>query len=151
MVSTELAAFLEGPRLHMVATRDRHLAPSLMHAWGVRVAADGLTVTVFLAAGASERLLSDLRENGEIALTSCELGVLRTYQIKGRFRAVRPPTDDEVRSCSEAFAGLKVIVEMGGTPRAVLDRVALPPCHAIEFEVRHVFEQTPGRGAGARL
>lgn len=151
MVSTELAAFLEGPRLHAVATRDRDHAPSLMYAWGARVGGDGRTVTVFLAAGASQKLLADLRENGEIALTSCELGALRTYQLKGRLREVRPPTSDEQRFCAETFATLKVIVEMGGTPRAVLDRVALPPCHAVEFEVRHVFEQTPGRGAGARL
>jgi len=72
----------------------------------------------------------------------------RGIQLKGRATAVRDATPSEEAEVA-AFVG-RTLAEyaMIGLAPAVIARMVFTPCKAVEFTFTHVFEQTPGPGAG---
>src|SRR3989442_2576099 len=72
-----------------VGTRDAHLRPA--HAWviGAVVHADRQTVTFFVPESRSARVLSDLQDNGRVAL-GLGLASHEAYQLKGTYVSSRP-------------------------------------------------------------
>src|SRR5438128_11836422 len=72
-----------------VGTRDAHLRPA--HAWviGAVVHADRQTVTFFVPESRSARVLSDLQDNGRVAL-GLGLASHEAYELKGTYVSSRP-------------------------------------------------------------
>lgn len=134
----------------LVGTRDAQLRPASVRGAGARVASNRREVTVYLPVATSERAATNLRDNGEIAV-----GLSRPFdnlaiQLKGRCTRVALAEEAE-RVVPEAY--LLAFVETTfviGMPRALLMRMTIWPAFAVTFDVRDIFSQTPGPGAGKR-
>lgn len=139
-----------GVAVHL-ATRDEHLQPEAVIAIGVRVHADLRTFTAYVPEVLAAATVKNLRQNGEVAINLARPADHKSVQIKGRLRNLRPATeaDKDIQTLGrsalvEQFAGI-------GIPRPMTRRIVWWPSLAIEVEVRDVYQQTPGPGAGERL
>jgi hypothetical protein len=146
----DLAALLEGPAIMHLGTRSADLVPSSTLAFGLRSAGDGREVTVFLAVELSAIPLGNLRDNGQMALSAVRPTTNQAIQLKGVWLGERR-TDESDRAFVEHYRDL-LTTEMGlvGVPHSVWRRISWWPTLALRMEVRDVFVQTPGPGAGRR-
>ncbi len=152
MIPKKIARFLEGATVAIGGSRDENLVPHAHRISGWRVGPDEQTMTCLVAEGFTENLLPSLEDNGQFALTVCEVPSHETYQFKGNYVGSRP-IDEKDLAVYELYRRRFVerVCELFGFPE---DRVRtyLPhPCLAIDFRVREIYLQTPGPGAGSRL
>ncbi len=148
-LSDELFDLLEGPSIMHLATRDAQLQPTSVLAFGLRVEAEGREVTVFLPVALSELVLRNLRDNGQMALSVVRPTNNRALQLKGLWLGERR-TDEADRAFLSRYRD-EITQELGmvGVPRSMWRRVIWWPALALRMELRDVFVQTPGPGAGA--
>jgi hypothetical protein len=146
----DLRALIEGPAILHLGTRGPDLTPSCVLAFGLRDHGDDRQVTVFVPAKLAGPPLADLRDNGQMALSVIRPTNNQAIQLKGLWLGERR-TDDGDRAFVERYREL-LTREMGlvGVPRSVWRRVGWWPTVALVMEVREVFVQTPGPGAGRR-
>jgi hypothetical protein len=154
MIPDRVVEVLHGPAWVQIGTRDEALQPAHVFAVGAVVHDDRQTVTVFVPAARSERVLRDLRANGRIAL-GLALASHEAYQLKGTYVSSRP-TDDADRARQEAHrAALLASALEAGYPDSIARPLALgiayTPGVAITFRAEEMFLQTPGPGAGTLL
>jgi hypothetical protein len=108
-------------------------------------------VTVFLPDATGQTTLTNLADNGRVAVCFSRIEDHRSIQLKGQVVAIEPagPTD---RPIVDRYRGefVKNIAMIGLPPRISL-RLNAWPCRAVRFRIESVFVQTPGPGAGAPL
>jgi hypothetical protein len=153
MIPGNIIQFLDRANVGLAATRDRSLVPRGHSVSGWALALDGRTLTFSVPAGACEHLVEALEDNGQIALTFEEYPEHETYQLKGRYVRHRPAVaaDAEIAERVRQRFVRSVLPLAGEEARASLRAFIQPPVLAIDVEVREIFVQTPGPGAGARL
>jgi hypothetical protein len=154
VIPGKIIRFLEQyANLAFAGTRSRELVPCGHRVSGWRLGGDGRTLTSLVAEQFTDHLVESLEDNGEFALTVEEFPSHETYQFKGRYRSHRPLRDEDhevVDRIRERF--LKSMRHLyADAPEQVLKAFILKPSMAVEFEVREVYLQTPGPGAGVRL
>lgn len=151
-ISAELATFLESGLSIVVATRDGDLQPDGAVAWAARVHEGGTRLTVYLHEMAARQMLRNLEKHPAIALDFDLPTSHRACQVKGNCRSSRPARDDERAIVDRQIEGFGTDLEGIGIPREMTN-VAWQtwPCMALEVEVTHLFEQTPGPGTGEPL
>jgi hypothetical protein len=154
MIPDRVIKALEGPAFLQIATRDRALRPRHVMAVGGMVHDDRETVTVFVPTARAEHALTNLLDNGRIAL-GIGLASHEAYQLKGTYLSSRP-TDDADRARQEAYrAALFASALDAGYPEAIARPFTLGfayvPGTAITFRAEEIYLQTPGPDAGARL
>jgi hypothetical protein len=102
-----------------------------------------------------DTLLESLQENGQIAITFAQHLTHETYQLKGHYLRHRPIEPDDlvlVARSREAFSRSVRDQIPDGVPEAYVLGMAIPdPAVAVDVDVREVYVQTPGPGAGSRL
>ena len=146
MIPDKIARFLDQANVAFAGTRNRELVPSGHRVSGWRLGADGRTLTAIISEQSTDHLVESLEDNGEFALTVEEFPSHETYQFKGRYRSHRPLQAEDhqvVDRVRERF--------VKGMRHLFADAYILKPSMAVEFEVREVFLQTPGPGAGTRV
>jgi len=154
MIPGKIVRFLEQyANVAFAGTRDRDLVPGGHRVCGWRVGADQRTMTALVPAEFTRGLVESLRENGELAVTVEEFPSHETYQFKGRYLSHREALRDDVdvvdRIRRRFVRGVRPIFP--GAPEDVLHAFVQAPSLAVEFEVREIYLQTPGPGAGTRL
>jgi hypothetical protein len=154
MIPDRVVEVLHGPAFMQIGTRDEALRPAHTFAVGAMVHEDRRTVTVFVPAARSGRVLRDLTENGRIAL-GVALASHEAYQLKGTYLSSRP-TDDADRARQEVYrSALLASALAAGFPDAIARPLTLGLAHtpgvAITFRAAEIFLQTPGPGAGTLL
>ncbi len=135
----------------VVGTRDSALMPESTRAWGIHVATDRASVTVFLTEAISQKTLQNLRENGLMAISCTRPTDHVACQLKGRLRTIRPAEEadrDNSRSWHRDFVGELVAI---GVPPDLCEAWITEPALAVEIDVTEVFHQTPGPGAGEKV
>ena len=150
-IGAELAVYLQAGISITVATRDGDLRPDGARAWGVRVHEDGEHLTVFLYEGAAPDVLRNLEAHPQIALAFDRPTDNRACQLKGLFVRSRRARDDEEDEVARQVDGFLRELETLGIPRAMTGGWRSWPCIAVELRVTHLYEQTPGPGAGEPL
>jgi len=154
VIPGRLVTFLEQhANVAMAGTRNRDLVPYGHRVSGWRISADRRTVTALIPEQFTARLVESLEDNGELALTVEEYPSHETYQLKGRYLRHRPLESEDfevIERIRGRFAkSLRPLYP--DAPDDVLRGFTLAPRLAVEFEVREIYLQTPGPGAGARL
>lgn len=133
-----------------LCTRDSALQPMSTIAFGLKVGADGREVTVFLPVPLAAPMVANLRDNGQMAITIVCPTDHRSIQLKGAWLGERR-TDDADRAFIERYReALTKELGLVGVPRSIWRRVIWWPSLALRMDVRDVFVQTPGPGAGRR-
>jgi len=154
VIPNRIVRFVEhDANLAFAGTRDRHLVPRGHRVSAWQIGSDRRTLTAFVAENFTDGLIEALEDNGQLALTVEEFPSHETYQFKGRFLRHRPIVAADlaiVERARERFVRrLKSLLT--DHPLSALSDFIPPPALAVEFEVRDIFVQTPGPGAGARL
>jgi hypothetical protein len=154
MIPGKIVRFLEHyANVGFAGTRTRDLVPNGHRVSGWQVGPDGRTLTALIAEQFTAQLIESLEDNGEFALTVEEFPSHETYQFKGRYRGHRPLRGEDhaiVERIRERF--VKSIRHLdSGAPEHMLQAYIPKPSLAVDFDVREVFVQTPGPGAGTRL
>jgi hypothetical protein len=144
----EIVDLVESGVSILVGTRDGELRPASVRGVGAQVSPDRRKVTVFLPEATAAKAARNLRDNGEIAVAFSRPIDNLAVQIKGRCHELRRAAEGE-RPIPERYG--VAFVEMTyavGMPRSLMKRMTVWPAWAASFEVREVYSQTPGPGAG---
>lgn len=146
----EDAAFLHGPLSIMVASRDRGRVPSLTRAFAIQCAPDREHVSLWLPEALSTRVLQELEPGSPIAVVANRTATHFTLQLKGRVTRVRPMLAEEGPYLQASFrAFVNELISVGHS--SSLGAVGLTGTFVVvELRVEHLYEQTPGPGAGDR-
>jgi hypothetical protein len=110
-------------------------------------------MTLLLPGDFTDRILELLRHNGEIALTVEAIPTHETYQFKGRYLRHRDARPDDAEVVDRIRQRLVKSMKTSpyAPPEEAVAAFVSTPTLAVEFEVREVYLQTPGPGAGTRL
>jgi hypothetical protein len=152
MIPESIVAFLERATLAVGGTRDRDLVPHVHRIAGWAVGADRRTIACLIARGFTDQLAPAIEDNGRFALTVCEVPSHETYQFKCGVLGSRPiePADRIVFELFRDRLIDRLSAAFGFAPATL--RAYLPqPALALALEVREIYLQTPGPGAGARV
>jgi hypothetical protein len=150
-ISEPTAAFLEAGLSITLATRDGELQPDGAAAWAARVHEDRTRLTLFLYEEAARGLLPNLKAHPEIAAVFDQPTTHRACQVKGRFLSARRARAAERGEIERQADGFAAELEAIGIPRVMTGGWKRWPCTALEMQVTHLYEQTPGPGAGEPL
>src|SRR5688572_8847549 len=151
LLSDEIVELISSGVDVYVATRDSQMKPESMLAMGLEPHADRGEVTVYLPETLAAATLANLADNGAIAVTLSRASDLRTMQLKGRCKHVRPSAESDREKQLVFRAALTEQLAFVGVPRSATRRLVWWPSVAVEFQVTDVFVQTPGPRAGERL
>lgn len=139
----------------IVGTRDGANRPELSRAWGLRVAADRTAIEVCVPLGSGARVLKNIAETRDVAVTLVQPTTYRSFQVKGNGVVVGDACAEDLERVDRhqrAFLDEVAAVGMAGPEAAHLyDRESVPGMATIRVTVESLFDQTPGPGAGARL
>lgn len=152
MIPEEIVHFLETATVAIGGTRDRNLTPHVHRISGWAVDLDRRTITCLVAEEFTSDLVDSLEDNGQFALTVCEVPSHETYQFKGQYVGSRATNDADLsvfESCRERF--VERMRTLYGFPDQPSRAFVPKPSIAVIFRVRDIFVQTPGPDAGKEL
>jgi hypothetical protein len=153
MIPGKIIRFLERANVSHAGTRDGQLVPHGHKVSGWRMGGDEKTLTVLLPEFARPHLIESLEDNGQFSVTIEEYPAHETYQFKGQYIRHRSAGAEDVEIVDrtrERFL-TSVLPFFGEEARAPIRAFVQPPALAVDIEVREIYVQTPGPGAGARL
>ncbi len=134
-----------------LGTRDSDLVPEYNRGLGAYVTGSNI-IKVHIAKITSERALSNLEDNGMIALTMGNVQTYETYQAKGKAISFLDATEEEQKKVEEYMRNIdEVLVQLFGMASRAVYTFPHNPTVVIEIEVQELFDQTPKIGAGERL
>jgi hypothetical protein len=166
MIPEEIVRFLEGATVGIGATRNAELIPDLHRVVAWTAGENRQTITCLFADDYSRQLLSSLEDNGRFAFVT--LGSMtgprashppnpsvdfhECYQFKGDFVSSRAAGEGDFPVVNRTAERFKALFQplFGFSDRACAARFGTPVL-AITFEVREIYDQTPGPDAGARI
>src|SRR5256712_7772414 len=137
-----------------VGTRDAHLPPAHACVTGAVVHADRQTVTFFVPESRSARVLSDLQDNGRVAL-GLGLASHEAYQLKGTYVSSRPTGAEDIALQETYRTEWLAAAPQAGYPdeiaRPLNRRFAYRPGVGGPFRGYGSFLQTPRPRAGKQM
>lgn len=153
MVPEKIVDFLRHANVAHAGTRDAKLVPHGHSVSGWILAPDLRTLTVLLPEGARAHLIESLEDNGQFAVTVEKYPESETYQFKGRYISHRTAVQGDVELVDEIRERFVrgVRPSAGELADAALRAFIREPVIAVDMEVREIYVQTPGPGAGARI
>ena len=153
MMPDKILRFLERANVAYAGTRDANLVPHGHHVSGWTVGAGARTITVLIPAPSTPHLIDSLLDNGQFSLTTEEYPAHEAYQFKGQYLRHRPVLPEEIEVVDRIRERFLKSVKSFFPPDAEerIRAYILEPSVAVEFDVREVYVQTPGPGAGARV
>jgi hypothetical protein len=149
MIPERLVAFVHGPVVSWVGTRDARLRPAVTWVFGARVSAGKDEITVFIPDIEAEQVKRNAEHNGQIAFTVADGISHESYQFKGKLVELRT-TSEEERAVQDIHRS-KMMSYMRMFPKPLFEGYRLYPSTALTFRVEQVFNQTPGPDAGKML
>lgn len=154
MIPDKVVEAVHGSAVIFAGTRDERLHPAQTFVIGAVAHPDRETITFFVPESRAERILSDLKNNGRVAL-AVSLITHEAYQLKGSYIA-SCPTDAKDRAVQEISRTklVSAMIQVGYPEQLVKPLVlgfAYQPGVAITFRVEEVFLQTPGPEAGKKI
>jgi hypothetical protein len=112
-------------------------------------------MTLFIPEPLVDRVIASLEENGQLAVTVQEHPTHETYQLKGKYVSHRTVEAEDLPLVARFRERLVRSIRSEippGVPEAFVGGFAVPdPAVAVDVDIREVYLQTPGPGAGGRL
>jgi hypothetical protein len=146
----DLKTFVESEVTVYVATRDADLQPEAGFGWGPRlVSPDELEVFVDREAGA--KIVANLRENRQVAVTLSSPITYRSLQMKGFCVDIREPLSEDAPWVERHRTMITEVLRARGLPAHVSRTFYSRDVVKLRCVIEARFDQTPGPGAGGRL
>jgi hypothetical protein len=154
VLSLELRAWLAPGLAGCVANADARGQPTISRIWAARALPDSDSLELYLRRPNAERFLANLAHNGRAAANLIEVTSYRSRAFKGACALSETPLDHTfLDSCLIAMN--EAFVRVGMPDDAVQQMLAWShaqhPWLALSLSVDAVFDQSPKKGAGARL
>jgi len=154
MISDRVVEAIHGPAVMFAGTRNERLYPAQTFVIGAIAHSDHETITFFIPESRSERILSDLNNNGRVAL-AVSLITHEAYQLKGVYLSSRP-TDAKDQAVQEVYRSKLLSAFLRASyPEQIAKPLVLgfayQPGIAITFRAEEIFLQTPGPEAGKKM
>jgi hypothetical protein len=154
MITDRVVEVIHGPAWMYAGSHDERLCPAQTVVIGAIVHSDQETMTFFVPESRSERLLSNLKSNGRVAL-AVSLPTHEAYQLKGSYLSSRA-ADAKDRAVQDIYrAKLITATIQSGYPEQLITWLVLgfvyQPAVAITFRPEEIFLQTPGPQAGKKI
>lgn len=109
-------------------------------------------LTVIITPGMAASLIETLKSNQNVACTIANALTMESYQLKGVYIDDRALSQDEERIKEDYMQGMKkVLGDMGFNYGDSFRKYADMEGRAITMKVHEIFEQTPRKGAGAKI
>jgi hypothetical protein len=153
MIPGKIIHFFDRANVGHAGTRDRNLVPHGHSVCGWALAPDGRTLTILVPEGGRQHLVESLEDNGQVAVTIEEYPAHEAYQFKGQYLRHRPATQEDAEIAQHIRDNFiaAVLPIAGEVAVHALRAFVRSPVLAVDVDVREVYVQTPGPGAGARL
>lgn len=151
MIPDSVVALLQTGISVMIGTRDASLMPECTRAWGIHIAGDRRTVTIFLSKAIAGKTIQNLRENGKLAVTCTRPTDHITCQLKGQVRSMKPVTSVDRETSKRWHREFMAELTAIGVPSTLCEAWIAEPTVAVKMTVTDVFDQTPGPGAGKQI
>ncbi len=151
VIEGELKSFLESDLVVSVGTRSADLVPNGVRGWGPRISEDGRSVEVFVDRPGAATAISNLRDNGRVAVVLVHVMSNRAVQIKGRCVEVGDPVAGDwsgIESHRDAFTQAVAAL---GFPAQLVRNLWSTQLVKVRFVVDDIYDQTPGPAAGKPL
>jgi hypothetical protein len=150
VITAETAELVESPCSLIVGTVDAAGLPDASRAWGAEVIDDG-HVRLLLSTQA-EVTRRNVERGGRVAVTATHFFTFESVQLKGVATLIEEATPaDRIRFDHYCSGAAAAIAESDGTPLERVMRFMPAGIYACTMTVEAVFDQTPGRSAGAQL
>jgi hypothetical protein len=153
-LSLELRAWLVPGLAGVVASADARGQPAISRVWAARALPGRDVLELYVQRSSAERFLANLAHSGRAAANLIEVTSYRSRAFKGACAVSEAPLDQELLdACLVAMNAAFVSVGMpGDAVQRMLSRGDAPRAWvALELVVEAVFDQSPKKGAGARL
>jgi hypothetical protein len=150
-IDDELRSYFEKGLSVSVATRNADLLPYALRGWGQHLSSDGRTLDVFIDRPIAARAISDLRDNGRLAVVFTDVFEFRSIQVKGRCVEVGDPEPDDwpfIEHHREAFTDALTAL---GFQTALVRNFWSTQVVKLRMVIEEFYDQTPGPGAGRKL
>jgi len=118
---------------------------------GAKVDRERGVVTIYLPEEPCARMVENLRDNEQVAVTFSRPIDHRALQLKGAVTEIRASNEEDQATQAAYRGALMEQLAAVGVSRALSRRIAWFPSFAVEVRVAEMFEQTPGPNAGAPL
>jgi Pyridoxamine 5'-phosphate oxidase len=150
MIAAEWAELLESPCSLIVGTVDAAGLPDGSRGWGAEVL-DDRHVRLLLSTQAKVTR-RNVEHDGRIAVTATHFFTFESVQLKGVVTAIEEATPaDRIRFDRFCAGAAQAIAASDGAPVDLVMRFKTASVYACTIAVDAVFDQTPGRSAGAQL
>jgi hypothetical protein len=150
VITAETAELVESPCSLIVGTVDASGLPDASRAWGAEAIDDGhMRVLLSTQAEVTRR---NVERGGRVAVTATHFFTFESVQLKGVAIRIEEATPaDRIRFDHYCSGAAAAIAESDGTPLERVMRFVTAGIYACTMTVEAVFDQTPGRSAGAQL
>lgn len=147
----EIAAFMTSPVMIITGTCSDARVPEIGRAVGAMVDAEEGWVDLLISAWQWPGTVTNIRQNGRLAVTFARPADYVSYQVKGRAGAI--PVDERhlVRSRWYVGATAEVLTALGVAPALAAEWLIERDPTAFRLHADAIFWQTPGAKAGQRL
>lgn len=150
-VPADLVEFLESGVSILVGTRDPGGRPEVARGVGASLAPGRDAMTLYLQQVWGARALANLRASRELAVTFSRPLDNLSVQLKGPCVRFLEPEEADRAVVERYHVSYSEQLLMVGLPRTLTGRIQVWPAAGVTFEIRDLFSQTPGPGAGGRL
>ncbi len=154
MIPDHIFEFLQKQIFIHVGTRDSKLRGREIMAWALRTGDDKKTMTIFIPQATAEKTLSNLKDNGRIAVTCVFLNGNISYQFKGQYISHRDSSEADHALLDKHHSGYRPFLDSVGLPPDFikgLKNIAYKPAWAVTFRIEEIFNHTPGPEAGKKI
>src|SRR5688572_22692208 len=146
----EMKTYVESEVTVYIATRDADLQPEAGFAWGPRLVSDD-ELEVFVDREASAKIVANLRENRQVAVTLSSPITYRSLQLKGWCADIREPATEDAAWVDRHRTMVTEALRARGLPAHVSRTFWSRDVLKLRCMIEARFDQTPGPGAGGKL
>jgi hypothetical protein len=146
----ELKTFVESEVTCYIATRNHELQPECGFVWAPRLVSER-EVEFFLDREASVRMVANLRENRQVAITLSSPLTYRAVQLKGWCSDIRETALEDASWLDRHHELVTEVLRARGLPAQISRTFWSRDTVKVRCVIESKFNQTPGPGAGGKL
>jgi len=150
-IDDELKEFLESGVALLLGTASNDGIPHSTYVWGMRVADDRTSGSIYLERARSSDAVADLEANRMVAVTAASPVSYRSVQLKGHFSERTEATAADNAWVERHRDAFLVETSLVGDPPRSIRNLWMDDLIRLDFNVERAFDQTPGPNAGREL
>lgn len=152
MINDELRALFKGPVSLSIGTRDKDMNPEFVRCFGITAKSDN-ELTIMVPKVLAKQTLENIEDNKAIAFNVGDMSNFITRQFKGQAVSVQDASEEEIGIAkqNQETGGEIVRQFFGESAGDGWQKYIISPAVAVTMKITSVYDQTPRKGAGAKI